>query len=102
MLNRFRYFDLAADNRSDVIQVYRWTADIHVALALGTSGFFCVVTIAIETLELVVNDLQRTETLRGEFRHVQHVLPNRDPIKGTFLHFCNMVTSQKYEIMIRE
>jgi len=59
-----RYFDLSADERRDVIEVQRLTADVHDALAHGTPGFLRTVAIATETFELVVNDLYRANTAR--------------------------------------
>jgi len=52
-----RYFDLAADERFDVIELQRRAADVDTALTLGASGFIRLVTIATETIELAVDNL---------------------------------------------
>ena len=53
------YFDLAADERSDVTQLQRLTTDVHVALALRPTRCFRPVAIATKTLELLMNHLYR-------------------------------------------
>jgi len=54
-----RYFDLAADKWSDVIEVQRLTGDVNIALALSAPGCLRAVTVAAETFELITNNLRR-------------------------------------------
>lgn len=58
-----RYFDLAADERSDVTELQRLASDEDVALALSAPRCFRSVTIATKPLELLVNDLYRANDI---------------------------------------